>query len=217
MFSESWSLSLLSLLFLRDHGFGLTQVLCIVPLSYMLCTAYWSVFRLKIAGWYGLYPNHNTDTGSLLWCASLLARLAAPLCYHFLLLVRVRGTAFQAMMGQMNVVPVLGRSFNEIFPCLVGFFGCCNLLNVYSRFVQLCGLDSLEFELSPSSSSTPPDDVLSEGRRLIERERRRRVEDRSLLEMQDRQTVGGTIPLRVQIARLIEDGTLPRDWNAHSH
>jgi hypothetical protein len=216
MFSDSWSLSLLSLLFRREHGFELTQVLCILPLTYMVCTAYWSVFRLKITGWYGLYSNHNTDTGSLLWCASLLARLAAPLCYHFLLLVRVRGTAFQAMMGQMNVVPVLGRSFNEIFPCLVGFLCLCNLLNVYSRFVQLCGLDSLEFELAPSANSPAPDDVLAEGRRLIERERRRRIEDRSLMEMQDGQMPGCSIPLRVQIARLIEDGTLPRDWNAHS-
>lgn len=216
MFSESWSLSILALLFHRNHGFGLTQVLCILPLTYMVCTAYWSVFRLKITGWYGLYSNHNTDTGSLLWCASLLARLAAPLSYHFLLLVRVKGTAFQVMMGQMNVVPVLGRSFNEIFPCLVGFLCLCNLLNVYSRCVQFCGLDSLEFELAPSPNSLPPDDVLAEGRRLIDRERRRRVEERSLLEMEEQHTLRGTIPLRVQIARLIEDGTLPRDWNAHS-
>jgi len=216
MFSERWSLSLLSLFFHSDHGFGLTQVLCIVPLTYMVCTAYWSVFRLKITGWYGLYSDHNTDTGSLLWCASILARLSAPLCYHFLMLIQVRGTAFQSMMGEMHVVPILGRSFNEIFPCLVGFLCCCNLLNVYSRVVQLCGLDSLEFEMSAAVNSTTPDDVLTEGRRLIERERRRRVEDRSLLEMQDQPSSAGTIPLRVQIARLIEDGTLPRDWNAHS-
>lgn len=25
------------------------------------------IFRLKISGWYGLYGNHSTDTGSLLW------------------------------------------------------------------------------------------------------------------------------------------------------
>jgi len=216
MFSDSLSLSLLSVLFDRPHGFGLTQVFCILPLAYMVCTAYWSVFRLKITGWYGLYSDHNTDTGSLLWCASTLARLAAPLSYHFLLLVRVRGTAFQNMMGQMNVVPVLGGSFNEIFPSLVGLLCLCNLLNVHNKFVQLFGLDSLEFDMVPPSGSGPPDDVLGEGRRLIERERRRRNEDRSLMEMQDQQTVGGTIPLRVQIARLIEDGTLPRDWNAHS-
>merc|ERR1712110_235586 len=99
-------LSLLSVFFQKSSGFGLTQVLCIFPLGYMIGTAYWSVFRLKIAGWYGLYPNHNTDAGSLLWCSSVFARLAAPLCYHFLSLIQVEDTAFQAMMGQMNAVPV---------------------------------------------------------------------------------------------------------------
>jgi len=215
MFSRGWSLSLLSLLFQKEHGFGLTQAFCILPLSYMVCTAYWSVFRLKIAGWYGLYWNHNTDTGSLLWCASTLARLAAPLCYHFLTLIRVKGTAFQSMMGQMNVVPVLGNSLNEIFPVLVCFLCLCNLLNVYSRLVQLCGLDALEFEWAPPTS-TDSSDLLAEGRRLIERERRRRSEDRSLMELHDRAENRRTIPLRVQIAQLIEEGTLPLDWNAHS-
>jgi len=213
MFSNSWSFSLLSLLFQKEHGFGLTQLYCILPLSYMVCTAYWSVFRLKIAGWYGLYPNHNTDTASLLWCASILARLAAPLCYHFLLLIRVKGTAFQAMMGQMNVVPVLGKSFNDVFPCLVGFLCVCNLLNVYSRLVQLCGLDALEFEWGATSGGGDMGDLLAEGRRLVERERRRLSED-SLLQLQSRSSSEQLIPLRLQIAHLIDDGTLPNDWNS---
>lgn len=217
MFSESWSLSLLELLFKKCHGFWLTQAFCIVPLSYMVCTAYWSVFRLKIAGWYGLYSNHNTDTSSLLWCASILARLAAPLCYHFLFLIRVEHTSFQDMMGQMNVVPVLGGSFNKVFPVLVGFLCLCNLLNVYSRLVQLCGLDALEVEWAPPVPSTDMDNLLTEGRRLVERERRRRSEDRSLLELHVRgESRRDTMPLRLQIAALIEDGTLPPDWNAAS-
>merc|ERR1712226_501740 len=120
-------------------------------------------------------------------------------------------------MGQMNVVPVLGQSFNEIFPILVGFLCLCDLLNVYSRLVQFCGLDALEFECAPPSSDT--NDLLAEGRRLIERERRRRAEDRTnLLELNDRKDESrqGMMPLRLKIAQLIEDGTLPYDWNAHS-
>lgn len=214
MFSEGWSMSLLALFFQSDHGFGLTQALCMLPLGYLVCTAYWSMFQLKIAGWYGLYPNHNTDTGSLLWCASILARTSAPLCYHFLKLVQVKGTAFQAMMGQMNVVPLLGRSFNQVFPIIVGLLVFCNLFNVYSRLVQFCGLDVLEFEWAPPASGDTGD-LLTEGRRLIERERRRRSDDRCLMEMQDREA-GRYIPLRLQIAQLIEDGTLPRNWNEYS-
>jgi len=207
--------SILSWAFQSDHGFILTQVLCMLPLSYMICSSYWSVFRLKVAGWYGLYPNHNTDTCSLLWCASILARLAAPLCKHFLQLIRVERTGFQKMMGQMDAVPLLGTEFNVAFPYIVGFLCVCNLANVYSRLVHFCGLDILEFEWAPPSNADVSD-VLLEGRRLVERERRRRSEAQSLIEMQERVGTGQSVPLRVQIAQLIEDGVLPNDWNAYS-
>eukprot|EP00404_Azadinium_spinosum_P058038 CAMPEP_0180735102 /NCGR_PEP_ID=MMETSP1038_2-20121128/23053_1 /TAXON_ID=632150 /ORGANISM="Azadinium spinosum, Strain 3D9" /LENGTH=616 /DNA_ID=CAMNT_0022768065 /DNA_START=35 /DNA_END=1882 /DNA_ORIENTATION=- len=184
MFHERWSLSLLSFLF-RDSraGSAFTQFLCVVPLSYMTYTAYFSIFRLKVSGWYGIYGNHNTDAGSLLWCASLLVRLAPPLCYHFLLLIRVQGTTFQAFMGQMNVVPVLGDSFNEIFPCLIAVLCCCNFLNLYSRLVQCLSLGVIEFELSAGAEGADP---LVEGRQLIERERRRRAEECSSMELPSR-------------------------------
>jgi len=210
---KEWSI--LSWAFRKDHGFLLTQVLCMLPLSYMICSAYWSIFRLKVAGWYGLYPNHNTDTSSLLWCASTLARLAAPLCKHFLQLINVEHTGFEKMMGQMDAVPILGTEFNAVFPYIVGFLCICNLANVYSRLVHFCGLDILEFEWG-SRASTDASDVPSEGRRLVERERRRRCEALALVEMQERVGTGQSVPLRVQIAQLIEDGVLPHDWNAYS-
>ncbi|CAK0860273.1 unnamed protein product [Prorocentrum cordatum] len=111
------------------------------------------------------------------------------------------------MMGQMNIVPVLGRGFNEAFPILVGLLCVCNLLNVYPKLVHYCGLDGLEFEWA-SRMATDTNDILAEGRRLVERERRRRSEDRSLLEMHERtdpESGRRSIPLRVQIGLLIED------------
>jgi len=143
MLSERVNLSVLSMFFLGDHGAVLTQVLCALPLSYMAFTAYWSVFRLKIAGWYGLYSNHNTDAGSLLWCSYSLARLALPLCYHFLLLIDRPPhfqTSFQDFMGQMRFVPILGHQLNQVFPCLVAFIVLCNVTKVYSRVVSCLGL-----------------------------------------------------------------------------
>lgn len=215
MFSERWSLSLLSLFFQKDHGFGLTQAFCMIPLSYMVCTAYWSIFRLKVAGWYGLYPNHNTDTSSLLWCASMLARLAAPLCYHFLLLIRVKGTTFQAIMGQMNVVPVVGQSFNEIFPVLVFVLCLCNLLNLYSRLVQLFSLNTFEVKFD-GALLHDKSETLAEGKRLIQYERLKCAEDAHFLDNHDGRDEGITIPLRLQIARLIQEGAFPKNWDAHS-
>jgi len=196
MFAERWSLSLLSLLFRRDHGPWLTQAMCVVPLGYMTYTAYFSIFRVRIAGWYGLYGNHNTDTGSLLWCVSVLARLVAPLCYHFLMLIRVQGTTFQAFMGKMSVVPVLGESLNELFPCLVAVLCCLNLLNPYSRIVQCLSMGIIELEAAGGDSSDP----LSEGKQLVERERRRRAEESSL-ELRSRSTPERlAVPLAAPVA-----------------
>mmetsp|Transcript_12939 Transcript_12939/g.22534 ORF Transcript_12939/g.22534 Transcript_12939/m.22534 type:complete len:479 (+) Transcript_12939:3-1439(+) len=182
LFADGWHLSMLSLLFRQDHGPWLTQVLCLIPLAYVAYTAYFSIFRLKVSGWYGLYGNHNTDAGSLLWCASILARLAAPLCYHFLLLIRVQGTTFQAFMGQMNIVPVLGASFNQVFPCLIALLCCCNIFNVYSRFLQCFTLGVMDFELGAGAGG---DDPLGDGKQLVDRERRRRAEEIDL-ELQGR-------------------------------
>lgn len=178
MFSEqSSSWSLIPVLFRSRHGFGQTQILCVLPFGYMICTAYWSVLRLKISGVYGLYPDHNTDSVSLLWCALILARLAAPLCYHFLLLARLHGTQFQHFMGQMDVVPVLGGSFNKVFPALVGILCLCNLLDLYARVVQCLGLYSFAFEGQPVEHQ----DLAVQGKRLIERERWRLSEASTLV------------------------------------
>jgi len=179
MFRErrEYSMSVLAYVFREDRGPWATQALCVIPLTYMTYTAYFSIFRLRVPGWYGLYGNHNTDMGSLLWCSSTLARLAAPLCYHFLLLIRVRGTTFQQFMGKMNVVPVLGESFNDFFPMIIVLLCVFNLLNIYSRIVRCLTLGTIDFEIATGGGGEDP---LAEGRQLIERERRRRAEESSL-------------------------------------
>jgi len=199
MFWRNVNLSILSYFFQTDLGVFWTQLLCVLPLSYMAVTAYWSIFRLKIAGWYGLYSNHNTDAGSLLWCSYNMARLALPLCYHFLLLIDRNTppfqTSFQDFMGQMNYVPILGHGINQIFPCVVAIVILCNVTRVYSRAVQCLGLASLEFEFSPTMDC---DDPQAEGKALIDRERRRRDEAaaQQLARIHESSSFPGAVPFR---------------------
>lgn len=174
MFADRWSFSLLSFMFTGNHGPVITLGLCIVPLSYMTCTTYFSIFHMKIAGWYGLYGDHNTDTGSLLWCASMLVKLSPPLCYHFLLLIHMKGTTFQSFMGQMNIVPVFGNSFNQVFPCIIFVLCILNLLNAYSKIMQCLSFGLVGFEFAASSNTEDP---VAEGKQLIDRERRRQAQE----------------------------------------
>jgi len=195
------------------ESFFETEAVYALTLGYLIGATYWSAFRWRVAGWYGLYSNRNTDTGSLLWCATLLSRLVTPLSYHFLLLIRAKGTSFQAALDAMDVGPTLLQS-NKIFILVLLCLVLCHFLNVYSKLLQILSLDNLDFD---TAESTPSNEVLSEGRRLVEIARRRRSEDRTLqLELNDRYDESRAIPLRMQIARLIEEGTLPQDWNASS-
>ncbi|CAE8720382.1 unnamed protein product [Polarella glacialis] len=59
VFSVTSACARLSLMFRRNLGPWLTQVLCVIPLSYMTYSAYFSIFRLKISGWYGQPPIYS--------------------------------------------------------------------------------------------------------------------------------------------------------------
>mmetsp|Transcript_65745 Transcript_65745/g.189564 ORF Transcript_65745/g.189564 Transcript_65745/m.189564 type:complete len:603 (+) Transcript_65745:77-1885(+) len=204
--------------FFKDCAAGswMAHVACLVVLGYMIGASLWSLFRFKLAGWCGLYSGH-TDSCSLLWCACMLGRLAAPMCYQFTLLVDAPPTAFRTMMDEAYVVPFVSPFFDMACPAFVGALVVCHVFGIYPRLVQILRLDALEVDWTAPPSAATVNELMEEGRRLVERERRRRSEDRSLLEMA-RGGEGGrvTVPLRLQIAALIEDGTLPLDWNAHS-
>jgi len=202
MFQHRFTLSVLTLLFLDDHGPVLTQVLCAVPLSYMAGTAYWSVFRMKIAGWYGLYRNHNTDAGSLLWCSSNLARLALPICYQYLLLVdplppNTFQTSFQEYYQEMKFIPIFGHELNQVFPFVVAFIGLCNVTKIYSRVVNCLGLTMMEFGADDQSRGEGSEDPCADGKNLIARERRRRDEEvaMELRRRSESNGMAGAVPL----------------------
>mmetsp|Transcript_40118 Transcript_40118/g.90119 ORF Transcript_40118/g.90119 Transcript_40118/m.90119 type:complete len:551 (+) Transcript_40118:3-1655(+) len=150
----------------------IAQGLVSVPLVFIVCTTYWSVLRIRIAGFFGLY-RRNTDTSILLWCASILCRLAAPLCYHFLLLGRFQSigdgvdTEFVKFMGKIDVIPVLGVLFNEYFPLLVGIQVVVNALNIYPALVRCVGVSSLEFDFLNSATADPRqgESLVTEARR----------------------------------------------------
>ncbi|CAJ1387781.1 unnamed protein product [Effrenium voratum] len=114
----------------------------------------------------------------------------------------------------MDVVPAL-PALNKMFACLLPCLVLAHVFKWYSQVVQIVGLDTLDFDGEDQCPESA--ELLGEGRRLVEIARRRRSEDRSLqLELNDRRDESRAIPLRMQIARLIEEGTLPQDWNASS-
>lgn len=170
--SESYSLSLLGYVFEADRGPVLTPVLCFIPLGYMACASYYSIFRLRVPGWYGIYTNHNTDMGSIVWCSCILARLAAPLCHHVLKLIKVEGTTFQSFYNRMDEIGAIGAAFTDIFPCLIALVCFLNYINALSRVVACLSMGFIGFDNVVAGDGEDP---RVEGQKIIQRERRRRA------------------------------------------
>jgi hypothetical protein len=133
------------LMFESDHGDIGTQLLCMIPLCFIVFTTYFGLFNLKLQGMYGLYPHNNTDPHNLTWSASFMARLASPLCYNFLLFIKVKGSEFEKVIGVVDVVPVVGKDFAVFFPSILIVFVFMNLFNVYGRLMKALGFSQFQF------------------------------------------------------------------------
>ena len=186
IFIDVWWLSVLAIFFRKGvweqadilenpvASFFVQALLTIPPLWIYYC-CFWSLTRLKLARFYGLYPDHTTDTVSLMWCGGMLIRIAFPLVYNYLFVLRIPdhpATVFEEMQGFMNVVPLLGESFAEYFPLLILVVALLTVSNTYAKLLNLLGLGSVLYE--------SPDDpqgrtrLIEAGKKIVARERQAR-------------------------------------------
>jgi hypothetical protein len=161
------------LMFESEHGNVGTQLLCMIPLCFIVFTTYFGLFNLKLHGMYGLYPHNNTDPHNLTWSASFMARLASPLCYNFLLFIKVKGSEFEKVIGVVNVVPVVGKDFAVFFPSILIVFVFMNLFNVYGRLMKALGFSQFQF------SEKFEDDKLDLGSSLLAKAKLHKLQKKS--------------------------------------
>ena len=90
---------------LVGYGFSLVFIL------YMSLCIYYGLFNIKFTSYYELHGNKQTDPFSLLYSANFLTKLAPPLCFNFLKLINVKGTAFHRMLGGLDPIPLIGEDF----------------------------------------------------------------------------------------------------------
>ena len=186
IFIDVWWLSILAVLFRAGiwnntavletpEGSFFSQALLTLPLLWVYYCCYWSLTRIKLAKFYGLYRDHQTDTVSLMWCGGMLIRIAFPLVYNYLFVLRIPdhpATVFEEMQGWMDIVPLLGDSFVKYFPLFILVVALLTLSNTYSKIMGCLGLGSLQFESTEDTMARSK--LIEEGRALIQRERQAR-------------------------------------------
>lgn len=132
------------LLFASDHGFIGTQLVCLIPLLYVILCTEIGLFRIKFSVSKSLFRRHS-EVSSLIWTSAFLARLITPLGFNFLKLIKVTDTQYSDVMGALNLVPLLGQEFSLYFPALIIPFCLANYLKLYSRLMAWVRLQQFTF------------------------------------------------------------------------
>ena len=162
------------LAFEEDHGPVGTQILCLIPLLYIVLCTYLALFILKLKGRYGLYQNNHTDPSNLCWTAFTMAKLAPPLCYNFILFIKIKSSVFNKVYGVLNLVPILGQMFSLFFPLMLVVFVLLNLFDVYSKIMTKIGISQYTF------SEAYDYHMIAEGRSLLARARLDKIKGPSI-------------------------------------
>lgn len=131
-----------------DLGLGVFQIILIIPLTYITYNVLYGFFRLKIQGFYGIYPNQNTDSSSLLFTSLNFSRVSAPLCFNFLNILNIENAALNKALGNINLVPVLGESFPMYFPLVLIFLVIFNFFDMYDKIASQFGLKTFKYAMN---------------------------------------------------------------------
>lgn len=86
--------SILTLLPSTPLGQTLADLLSLLLLAYLCLCVNLGLFSIKFTAYYELHANQQTDAFSLLYSAGFLTKLAAPLCFNYLLILQAKNTAF---------------------------------------------------------------------------------------------------------------------------
>eukprot|EP01105_Mastigella_eilhardi_P014187 TRINITY_DN3227_c1_g1_i2.p1 TRINITY_DN3227_c1_g1~~TRINITY_DN3227_c1_g1_i2.p1 ORF type:complete len:806 (-),score=170.50 TRINITY_DN3227_c1_g1_i2:47-2464(-) len=151
----------------------LLTIVLILPLVYLVVATYSSLFEVRIFNYFRLLPHQQTDANSVLFSAAYLCRLAPPLAYNFLHLLKMNGTAFGKVMNYMNNVPFFGGDlFMNFIPWILLPLCVLHAFDVIPRIVRLIPVQRLQRFIYDDDFS---DDQIDEGVEILRQERRART------------------------------------------
>lgn len=141
-------LSIFGLLIEQTENILLLNLLCLIPLLYLLYTSLYGLFKLKLAGFYSMHDNQHTDSISLLFLTGFMCRIGFPLCLNFVQVLKLSSasTILEQTMGVTDLVPVLGRNFIIFYPTILVVLCVFNLFDLFGKLMNALGFYSFGFQ-----------------------------------------------------------------------
>ena len=82
-----WNLSIFGLLISSITNVFILHIILFIQIIYLLGMSMYTLFSLKISGYYGMYRNRQTDSISLLYFSDNINRIIFPLCLNVIMMI----------------------------------------------------------------------------------------------------------------------------------
>jgi len=171
----STSLSLFAVVTSHSSGLVLWFFTCFVLLYLVIC-AYSALFKFKLLDSLALHGNQQTDAYCLLKNASYLGRLQFSLGINYINMLHsenLKELSLYSIVGDMDVVPFLGTSFNHVIIFVILLVTGCTFFNVLDRVLRAFGIDTRSDPTSTGVTLRVCEEKVAEGRQLVQRYRER--------------------------------------------
>ena len=163
-FCLPYNLSLFSLLIRSVTNVLVLHIVLFIQIIYLLGMSMYTLLSLKISGFYGMYPNRQTDSISLLFFSDNINRIIFPLCLNVIMMVNKGDdntkTILESIFG-INMQNKVFVYFNNYSPLILILCVLINWFNVYLKLGKCLGLDNFYIE------SEKRDNDIEEGYNLL--------------------------------------------------
>ena len=159
-----WNLSIFGLITNSITNVLLLHLILFIQIIYLLGMSMYTLFRLKISGYYGMYSNKQTDGISLLYFSDNINRIIFPLCLNVIMMANKgeenNKTILENIFG-INMQNQVFVIFNNYSPLILIFCVLINGFNVFTKISKCFGIDNFYIE------SEKRDNDIEEGYNLL--------------------------------------------------
>lgn len=147
MFMET-SYCLFGMFIINSSDLFILHLCTLIPLALLFYLVFYALFKLKLSGYFGMYPNSQTDASSLLFISKAMCKIGIPLCINFIQMIKIKTTKtileenFGAEASHLSV----NKQFVVICPIFLILLILLHYFDVFSQVGSYFGIMSFGFK-----------------------------------------------------------------------
>ena len=148
------SFSLLGYLInLFSNNLFLLHFAIFLPILFMFFLCFFTLFNMKISGYYGMYGNRHTDSHSILFISSLMCKICFSLCLNVVEMIAYDSKNPPILLQKfMNIKETkylnydIYKYFSLFCPLLMIVLVSLNYYNAFGKLMNVAGMNSFDVD-----------------------------------------------------------------------